>query len=79
MPERWTFDHAPDRDGRCLNCGSAVSEQFGRVFGDQDDRLHACPDCASMSQLMRGAGAGQTVDYHARSRGAIATDGGDRA
>lgn len=31
---------------RCLGCGGHVTEQFRRVMGDNDDRVHACPSCA---------------------------------
>ncbi|WP_152421801.1 DUF7563 family protein [Halorubrum saccharovorum] len=29
-----------DDAGRCLNCGTHVSETFQAVFGDEDDRAH---------------------------------------
>lgn len=31
--------------GSCLNCGGHVTEQYRRVFGDNDDQVHACPNC----------------------------------
>jgi len=31
---------------RCQNCGDHVSERFQRVFGAEDGRVYACPDCS---------------------------------
>jgi hypothetical protein len=44
---------------RCRRCGSAVSERFASVFGDNDDVIHRCLDCSTMSRLSEGAGAGR--------------------
>lgn len=30
----------------CQNCGAMVSDDFARVFGDNDDQVHRCPECA---------------------------------
>ncbi|WP_418771503.1 DUF7563 family protein [Halobacterium yunchengense] len=51
---------------RCRNCESHVTEQFARVFGDNEDRVHSCIDCTANTDLYDGAG----------SQGA---DGADRA
>ncbi|WP_336035588.1 DUF7563 family protein [Halobacterium yunchengense] len=32
---------------RCDHCDAHVSDQFARVFADEDGRLHACPNCAA--------------------------------
>lgn len=47
---------------RCRRCGSAVSERFASVFGDNDDIIHRCLDCSTMSRLSEGAGAGQNSE-----------------
>lgn len=30
----------------CQNCGGMVSDDFARVFGDNDDVVHGCPECS---------------------------------
>lgn len=37
-------DDEPDAD-ECLDCGARVGDAFARVLGDNDGRVHACPDC----------------------------------
>jgi formate dehydrogenase maturation protein FdhE len=46
---------------RCLHCDSHVTDQFCRVFGDDDDRVHRCSKCDSYIRLSRGSGAGVDV------------------
>ena len=36
---------------RCVNCGSQVTRQFARVFGDNRDVVHACPDCSTYREM----------------------------
>nr|WP_276259909.1 hypothetical protein [Haloglomus sp. DT116] len=35
---------------------------YARVFGDQDDALHACPGCTNQAALANGAGAAPDAD-----------------
>lgn len=42
---------------RCNNCESHVTEQFARVFGDNDDHVHSCIDCTANTDLYDGAGS----------------------
>lgn len=42
---------------RCRNCESHVTEQFARVFGDNQDDVHNCIDCTSNRDLYDGAGS----------------------
>lgn len=44
---------------QCNNCGGHVSEQFARVFGDNDDEVFACNDCTVLRELFEGSGGGQ--------------------
>lgn len=37
----------------CANCGAHVSQTFGRVYGDDNDRAHRCPACDSIARLSR--------------------------
>jgi hypothetical protein len=46
----------------CQGCGATVSAAYARVFGDQDDALHACPGCTSQAALANGAGAAPDAD-----------------
>ncbi|MCU4750955.1 hypothetical protein OB919_02985 [Halobacteria archaeon AArc-curdl1] len=50
-----------EANSTCLHCGAHVSEQFGRVFGDDRDRAHRCSECDSYRRLCRGSGAGVDV------------------
>ena len=36
---------------RCQNCGGHVTPQFVRVFGDNDDTVHACPNCSTCREV----------------------------
>lgn len=40
---------------RCQNCDAQVSRHFARVFGDNDDVPHACPECSTNRELAREA------------------------
>lgn len=40
---------------RCRNCGSQVTKRFARVFGDNDDVVHSCPECGTYADMPRGA------------------------
>ncbi|MFC4248249.1 hypothetical protein ACFOZ7_15145 [Natribaculum luteum] len=41
---------------RCVNCGHQVTRQFARVFGDNRDVVHACPECSTYREM-------KTSDY----------------
>ncbi|ELY46167.1 DUF7563 family protein [Natronorubrum tibetense] len=45
----------------CKHCGAYVSDQFCRVYGDNNDRAHRCGDCDSYRRLTRGSAAGVAV------------------
>ncbi|WIV68680.1 DUF7563 family protein [Natrialbaceae archaeon AArc-T1-2] len=46
----------------CQHCGAHVTDRFGRVFGDDRDVAHRCPECDSYRRLTRGSAAGVDVD-----------------
>jgi len=46
---------------RCLGCGEPVGPRFRRVFGDREDRVHACPACTGIEAIKRGAAADREV------------------
>lgn len=39
----------------CINCGSQVTQDFARVFGDNQDKVVGCPDCKTFRELKEGA------------------------
>lgn len=43
--------------GSCRNCANAVSDRFRRVFGDENGRVHCCPNCAGPEALQNGGAA----------------------
>lgn len=46
-------------DNQCDNCNSYVTQQFARVFGDNDNTVHACISCSTLHALREGE-AGMT-------------------
>jgi hypothetical protein len=49
---------------RCTTCDAFVTADFVRVFGTNDGRVFACPNCASMTSVADGA----AVDPSAEDR-----------
>ena len=47
----------------CEYCGNHLSDQYARVFGDQDGRVHRCSECDSETRLHAGSAAGKDVDW----------------
>lgn len=47
----------------CLYCGTPVSDRYARVMGDEEGRVHRCPDCDSQKRLYDGSAAGKDVDW----------------
>ncbi|QCC46593.1 DUF7563 family protein [Halobellus limi] len=47
----------------CLHCGSHVSRNFRRTFGDDEQRAHRCLACDSRPRVQQGSAAGRTVPY----------------
>ncbi len=41
----------------CNNCGTYVTPDFARVFGNGEDEVFGCPRCSSFSDLMSGRAA----------------------
>jgi hypothetical protein len=39
---------------RCQNCNSYISFRFARVFGNNDDKVHACINCTNLNALRDG-------------------------
>lgn len=51
--EKWTPMAARSETAapRCISCGTQVTRQFARVFGDNRDVVHACPDCSTYREM----------------------------
>jgi len=47
----------------CRYCGNHLSDQYARVYGDQNDRVHRCHECDSAKRLSLGSAAGKDVDW----------------
>jgi hypothetical protein len=47
---------------QCHHCGTHVSQDFGRVYGDDQDRAHRCPECDTWIRIWKGSAAGLDVD-----------------
>ena len=56
--QRWNVDKNLQR---CLCCGSHVTPEFRRGYGDQEDRAHRCKNCDVLTRLDRGSAAGLEV------------------
>ncbi len=48
-------------DTECGYCGSHVPDDFCRVFGDERDRAHRCPECDTHTRIAEGSAAGLAV------------------
>lgn len=42
----------------CNTCGSFVSQQFARIFGDNNDEVHVCLDCRTVEDDQAGEAPG---------------------
>lgn len=38
----------------CIGCGAPVTQDFARVFGDNDNVVHGCPSCMSAAEMQHG-------------------------
>ncbi|WP_456071300.1 DUF7563 family protein [Haladaptatus caseinilyticus] len=41
-------------DTRCQNCGSFVTRDFTRVFGNNQNSVHGCLDCMNGTDVKNG-------------------------
>lgn len=51
VPEITFADSEPTADRRCRNCESHLMRQTARVLGDNQGRVHACPECTTYREL----------------------------
>ena len=50
----WTPMESSTAGARCRNCGTHVTQQFARVFGDNGDIVHGCPSCTTYREMQSG-------------------------
>ncbi|ELZ90444.1 hypothetical protein C441_12866 [Haloferax sulfurifontis ATCC BAA-897] len=65
------------RKSSCLNCGSHVTRDFRRVYGDREDRAHRCHECDTLVRLQRGSAGGLDVPIPDPWNGASGRHGGN--
>lgn len=41
----------------CQNCGTQVTPDFARVFGDNEGRVHGCLECMTGTDVREGIAA----------------------
>lgn len=51
----------PQRVDACRGCGSHVTDQYRKVRGDNDDVVHACPNCSDKHGAEREAAGLPTI------------------
>lgn len=44
---------------QCEGCGSFVTKDFARVFGDDENRVHACLECMTATDVKKAGAAGE--------------------
>ena len=65
---------------QCQHCGAQVTEQYARVFGDEDNVVHRCLACDCKNRLQKGSAAGKELtqpdpaEHPNRNRGHLADD-----
>ncbi|WP_081655485.1 DUF7563 family protein [Halopiger goleimassiliensis] len=52
--EDWRPMESSTAGPRCRNCGTHVTQQFARVFGDNGDVVHGCPSCTTYREMQSG-------------------------
>ena len=45
----------------CAHCGSHVTTDFRRVYGDDDNRVYRCQHCDNLIRIRAGSAAGLDV------------------
>ncbi|AGB16210.1 hypothetical protein Halru_1603 [Halovivax ruber XH-70] len=54
MEQDWTPMESSGTGTRCRKCGTHVTQQFARVFGDNGDVVHGCPACTTYREMQSG-------------------------
>ncbi|WP_458189651.1 DUF7563 family protein [Haladaptatus sp. NG-WS-4] len=57
-----TRTNAGGTERRCQNCGSFITSEFARVFGNNDDVVFGCLECMSATEVRNGKARAETID-----------------
>lgn len=49
-------------ENRCRNCGSFVTRDFARVFGNNYNEVYGCLECMTATEVKRGGARAENVD-----------------
>ena len=49
-------------ENRCRNCGSFVTRDFARVFGNNHNEVFGCLDCMTATDVKKGGARAREVD-----------------
>ncbi len=62
QPQHTRQRNAGSTDRRCQNCGSFITPEFARVFGNNDDDVFGCLECMSGTDVKNGKARAETID-----------------
>ncbi|WP_456071295.1 DUF7563 family protein [Haladaptatus caseinilyticus] len=54
LSETRSVDDSKTADTRCRNCGSFVTPQFTRVFGNNQNQIFGCFECMTATDVKQG-------------------------
>jgi len=55
-------DSDDPEDNRCKGCGSFVTTEFARVFGNNHDEVFGCLECMTGTEVKQGGARARDVD-----------------
>lgn len=49
-------------DSRCQSCGSFVTKDFAKVFGNNHNEVFGCLECMTATEVKKGGARAEDVD-----------------
>ncbi|MFH5799071.1 hypothetical protein [Haladaptatus sp. DYF46] len=49
-------------ENRCRSCGSFVTRDFARVFGNNENEVFGCLECMTATEVKKGGARAEIVD-----------------
>ena len=49
-------------ENRCRNCGSFVTRDFARVFGNNHNEVYGCLECMTATEVKKGGARAENVE-----------------
>ena len=49
-------------ENRCRSCGSFVTRDFARVFGNNQNEVYGCLDCMTATEVKKGGARAESVE-----------------